>query len=143
MPDAFASAISVTHKIISVVKSGMKVDMDALRPGSKELRTLLEGFAPISNRFQIYTLCDTVDTDVPFVGGIFCDSMNYYMGLPNEELVHLDARYSDMIKLRSRQSMDYQKVLAILQSSSRQHGLIPHSDNWQFNQLFRLDGLER
>ena len=83
-----------------------KMNIDALRPGSKELKALLEGFAPISNRFQIYTLCDTIHAPHSSWMG-FCDSMSYYMRLPNEELVHIGATYANMIKFPSADSMDY------------------------------------
>jgi hypothetical protein len=118
------------------------MNIDALRPGSKELKALLEGFAPISNRFQIYTLCDTIHTPHSSWMG-FCDSMNYYMGLPNEELVHIGATYANMIKFPSADSMDYQKVLAILQGTSLKYGLTSQNNSWRIGQLFRLDGLER
>jgi hypothetical protein len=118
------------------------IDMDMLRPQSKELRTLLEAFAPISNRFQIYTLCDTMDMSHTRGMG-FCDSMSYYMGLPNEELLHMDATYINMIKFQSGDSMDYQKILAILRRTSLQYDLTPQNNDWRTEQLFRLDGLER
>jgi hypothetical protein len=113
-----------------------------LLPSLKELRTMLEAFAPISDRFQIYTFCDAI----AMTGGRsmgFGDSMTYYMGLPNEELLHINATYIDMIKFPSADSADYQKVLAILRRIPLQHGLTPRNNNWRADQLFRLDGLER
>lgn len=142
MPPNVVSNLSVIMKVVQPVlpKSNLNPDIDLLRP--KELRTLLEAFAPISNRFQIYTLCDTIN--MSHINGMgFCDSMSYYMGLPNEELVHLDATYHNMTKFPSQDCMDYEKILAILRRSSSQYGLTPQSNNWRTDQLFRLDGLER
>ena len=105
---------------------------------------MLEGFAPISGRFQIYTFCDAIVARTKPFGTIkFGDPMTYYMGLPNEELLHINASYLDMIKLPRSANADYQKVLAILQRVPIQRDLTPRSNNWRADQLFRLDGLER
>lgn len=112
-----------------------------LSPASKELRTMLEAFPPISNRFQIYTFCDAIA--MPRANGMgFCDSMSYYMGLPNEELLHINATYGGMIKFPSADSVDYQKVLAILRRIPLQNDFTPQH-SWRTDQLFRLVGLER
>lgn len=105
---------------------------------------MLEGFAPISGRFQIYTFCDAIVLRMGPFGTIkFGDSMTYYMGLPNEELLHINASYPDMIKFPRSANADYQKVLAILRRVPLQQDLTPRSNNWRADQLFRLDGLER
>lgn len=102
---------------------------------------MIQAFAPISNRFRIYTFCDSI----PIFGGRDLgvgDMMTYYMGLPNEELVHMNANWNNIVKFPSRENADYQKVLAILQRTAF-HGVIPHSNGWRADQLFRLDGIER
>ena len=110
-------------------------------PSRKELRTMLEAFAPISDRFQIYTFCDAIATRTWWASIIgFGDSVNYFMGLPNEELLHINANYSKMIKFSSPHSANYKKVLAILRRIPRQTGLTPHNRD---DQLFRLDTQER
>jgi hypothetical protein len=115
-----------------------------LLPSSKDLTTMLESFAPISGRFQIYTFCDAIMLRMKPLGTIkFGDSMTYYMGLPNEELLHINASYPDMTKFSSPANADYQKVLAILRKVPLQQDLTPRSINWRTDQLFRLDGLER
>lgn len=102
---------------------------------------MIQAFAPISNQFRIYTFCDSI----PIPGGRDLGlglMMSYYMGLPNEELVHMNATFDDIVKFPSRENADYRKVLAILQRTAF-HGVIPHSDDWRADQLFRLDGNER
>ena len=105
---------------------------------------MLESFAPISDRFQIYTFSDAIALRMkPFGTVKFGDSMIYYMGLPNEELVHINSSYIDMIKFPHSTNADFQKVLAILRRVPLQQDLTPHSNNWRADQLFRLDSLER
>ena len=71
--------------------------------------------------------------------------MNYYMGLPNEELLHINAGFNDIVRFPSQDNADYQKVLAVLQRTAFQDGvgLPSHSNDLRANQLFRLDGFER
>lgn len=111
-------------------------------PSERELKVMIQEFARISNNYRIYTFCDMV----PVYGGREAQlvEMNYYMGLPTEELLHINATHPLMTRFPTRNS-DYQKVLAILRRTAFHHGVqnIPRSNDWQADQLFRLDGLER
>jgi hypothetical protein len=111
-------------------------------PSSTELRAMLEAFAPISHRFQIYTFCPTKVGEGQRGWGIG-DTMTYYMGLPNEEILHINNYDRNMAAFPSAEHTDYQKVLTILRRLSLSNDLGPRNDNWRAEQLFRLDVLER
>ena len=113
-------------------------------PSKQEYRAMLEAFAPISGRFRIYTFCDALTTSMGFTTiEDLGDVMNYYMGLPNEELLHINATHANMIKFSCADDADYGKVAAVLQHAPSQDGSTPRSNNWRADQLFRLDYLER
>jgi hypothetical protein len=138
MSPGVTSYVNIMPRMIRFLfPSDIHVSGGKLLPSSDELRTLLEGFAPISDRFQIYTFCDKLPTTTQRRAG--CGNpMTYYMGLPNEELLYINAGYTDMIKFSSPESAGYQNVLAILERI-----LINHDGNWRSDQLFRLVGVER
>jgi hypothetical protein len=117
------------------------LDRVAFLPAQRELRSMMEAFAPISGRFQIYTFCDSISTFSGKLLGLG-DAMTYCLGLPNEELVHMDATHQSMTKL-SHVSADYQKILAILKRAQRSYGFAIDVGDWGPSQLFRPDELER
>jgi len=102
---------------------------------------MLEAFAPISDRFQIYNVVPT--------GGfswiekkLIPDPMTYIMGITNEEVASVDSSIMDLGKFYGREDPNYRRILAILQRASRLHG-VRATEDWQQRQMFRLDGAER
>lgn len=107
-------------------------------PTADECRRMLEGFAPISDRFEIFTFCDSIRS----VTDLLMDPMTYYMGLPNERVIHLNSTYRDMIKLSSHNA-DLKKIVGPIRSTFIKLGPTPQSRNWSLEQVFRLDDVER
>ncbi|ORY09034.1 peptidase S8/S53 domain-containing protein [Clohesyomyces aquaticus] len=114
----------------------------------RELTTMMEGFAPISNRLRIYTFCNTLRNSNSTFARLelsmgLGDVMNHYMGLPNEELLYINATYAEMCKFPSHQSADCRTVLAILRRTGFQDGVeIGNRGKRHVDQIFRLDGSE-
>ena len=134
-PPSFTSLFNLMTTIVPYFSS---VEL----PSTNELKIMLELFAPISDRFQIYTMCDTrLSVGSRSLG--FGDSMSYYLGLSNEELVYLNVRYADLVRYESSDSPEYQRVLGILRSIQSQYGLQEPKSEWRADQLFRLGGAER
>ena len=136
--------IKFTVYLMSFTRMFKTRNLDIL-PSKQEYRAMLEAFAPISGRFRIYTFCyalTTLEFFTTFEQDLG-DVMNSYMGLPNEELLHINATYANMIKFSCADDADYGKVVAVLQHAPSQDGSTPRSNNWRADQLFRLDNLER
>ncbi|MCJ1267198.1 hypothetical protein MMC22_007083 [Lobaria immixta] len=106
-------------------------------PTTDDCRRMLEAFAPISDRFEIFTFCDSMRS----VTDHLFDPMTYYMGLPNERVIHLNSTYRDMIKLSSLNA-DLMKIVGPIRSTFIKLGPTPQSRNLSLEQVFRLDGVE-
>jgi len=110
-------------------------------PSKEELRRMLEAFATISSRFQIYSFCPTRATNSA-ERSLISDSMTYIMGLSNEDVLSINSRLSRMVKFHSIDDPNYRKILSVLQRISAESGFLATRD-WQREQMFRLDGEER
>lgn len=110
-------------------------------PSQKELQQMLEAFAPISDRFQIYNVVPT--RGVSWIDKkLISDPMTYIMGITNEEVASVDSTLMELSKFHGRGDPNYRRILAILQRASRIHG-VRATEDWQKRQMFRLDGAER
>ena len=99
-------------------------------PTADECRRMLEAFAPISDRFEIFTFCDSIRS----VTDHLFDPMTYYMGLPNERVIHLNSTYRNMIRLSSLNA-DLMKIVGPIRSTFIKLGPTPQGRNWSFGQF--------
>lgn len=112
-------------------------------PSDRELRTMLEAFARISGQFRIHTFINTITTPFPFEKLTYANFMTCYLGLPTEEIRHVNATYADMIRFTSASDPGYQEVLSILRHIPPGHHGMSRDGTRRNAQLFRVDGTER
>ncbi len=110
----------------------------SLVPTADELKRMLEAFAPISDRFEIFTCCDSIRS----MTDRFIDPMTYYLGLPNERVIHINSTYQDMVRFSSLNA-DLMKIIGAIRSTVIRLGPTPQTREWSSQQVFRLDGAER
>ena len=109
-----------------------------LIPTADEHRRILETFAPIRDRFKIFTCCDSNRSVVDR----FIDPMTYYLGLPNERVIHINSTHQDMVKFSSLNA-DLMKIIGAIRSTVIRLGPTLQTGEWSSQQVFRLDGAER
>ncbi|KAM7202539.1 Peptidase S8/S53 domain containing protein [Rhypophila sp. PSN 637] len=105
------------------------------------MRQILEAFAPLSDRFQIYSLVPTVLNSLALRQLVGPDLMTFVMGLANEEVIYVNSNFTDLGRASSREDPNYLRILFILQRASLSGGGRP-TEEWQKRQMFRLDGAE-
>lgn len=107
-------------------------------PSAEETTRILEAFAPVSDRFQIFTCRDSIGSIVDSL----VDLTTYYLGLPNERVINIYSTHRDMIKFSSPNA-DLMKIMSALRSTVTSFGLMLQTRDWASQQVFRLDGIER
>lgn len=107
-------------------------------PSAKETTRTLEAFAPISDRFQIFTCRDSIGSTVDNL----VDPTTYYLGLPNERVINIYSTHNDMIKFSSLNA-DLMKIMSAIRSTVTSSGLMLQTRDWASQQVFRLDDKER
>lgn len=106
-------------------------------PTAAEYRQMLEAFAPISDRFEIFTCCDSIRSNIDRA----IDPMTYYLGLPNERVININSTYADMVKFSSLNA-DLMKIIGAIQAVIKLSPT-PQSRTWSTEQVFRFDDVER
>jgi hypothetical protein len=120
---------------------------EVLSPKSTTLRDNFQAFGAISDRFDIYTICDTLGSGsimglAPGFKELYVEPMDYILGLPNEQVIGINADYEGMVKLL-RYDSNYFTVLAILKSINKHGGILYQDHQWRSHQTFRLEEWER
>lgn len=109
-----------------------------LLPTADEMRRMLEAFAPLSDRFEIFTCCDSIHSRLDLNLG----PMSYYLGLPNERVIHINSTYLDMVKFPSLNA-DLLKIISAIRSTVIRVGPRLQAHDWSSLQVFRVEEAER
>ena len=138
--ERYIQTTSNPHRLV-LMKRALKELSPSFTPTEAELRPMLEAFAPISDRFEIFTFCDTAHSILHSSN----DPMTYYLGLPNERVIHINSNYSDLVRF-SDLNADLQKVIGAIRGTVVR--LSPSDPTIQTGgrssqQVFRLDDIER
>ena len=67
--------------------------------------------------------------------------MTYYLGLPNERVIHINLTYTDMVKFLSLNG-DLMETIGAIRSTVIKLSPMPQSRHWSSQQAFRLDDSE-
>lgn len=111
-------------------------------PTPDEFQRTLEGFVPISDRFDIFTCCDSLRSKVKFGISNSTDSVTYYLGLPNERVIHMNSTYEDMGKFSSLNA-DLMKLIGAIRSTLIKFGPLQQNRDSRSEQVFRFEDVER
>lgn len=136
----------MVKSIARFLRVGFEFD-EVLSSKSTTLRDNFQAFGAISDRFDIYTICDSLGSrnvigGAPGFNEIHAEPMDYILGLPNEQVIGINADYEGMVKFL-RHDSNYSTVLAILNTINK-HGGVPNQDSqWRNHQTFRLGDWER
>lgn len=134
----YAQSMTRTLKVLGLASVFLPGRSTSFVPSANETTRSLEAFAPISDRFEIFTLCDSIRS----ITDRAIDPKTYYLGLPNERFIHINSTFNNIAKFSSLNT-DLMKVISAIRSTVIRFGLALQTRDWASQQVFRLDSIER